>query len=120
MLEKERRIRLTPEGYRKICEMVDDRASPDGFIRCEWCGKSIGRFHHHHIRFRSAWGSDTLENLILLCENCHSIYAHGRKEKLYRQEFVDCRMNVNPIKAWNEAHKEKAEGLYEKYGRKKK
>lgn len=120
MIEKEKRIRLTPNGYRKICEMVDERASPHGYIRCEWCGKSIGRFHHHHIRFRSAYGSDTLENLILLCENCHSIYAHGRKEKLYRKEFTDYRMNVGPIKEWNESHREKAEKIYESYRRKKK
>lgn len=114
-IKKEERIRLKPEGYRKICEMVDRRASQDGYIRCEWCGKSVGRFHHHHIRFRSAWGSDTLENLICLCENCHAIYAHGKKEKLYRKQFQDFRMNTGRIKEWNERHREEAEKIYERY-----
>lgn len=119
---REERIRLTPEGYRKICEMVDERASPEGYIRCEWCGKSVGRFHHHHIRFRSAGGSDTLENLILLCENCHDIYAHGNtglKEQKYRMLFRDCRMDTGSIKEWNESHRAQAEEIYRKHRRKK-
>lgn len=119
---REERIRLTPEGYHEICKLVDKRASPEGYIRCEWCGKSVGRMHHHHIRFRSAGGSDTLENLILLCENCHSIYAHGTtgmKEQKYRMLFRDCRMDDKDgyIYKWNKGHKEEAEKIYHKYRR---
>lgn len=33
--------------------------------------------HHHHIRFRSAGGQDTSENLALLCNACHAdVHAH--------------------------------------------
>lgn len=116
-IQKEKRIRLTPTGYKKICQLVDKRASPDGYIRCEWCGKSIGRFHHHHIRFRSAYGSDTLENLILLCENCHEIYAHGTNEKKYRMLFTDCRMEQGNIKEWNKIHRSEALKIYERNAR---
>lgn len=116
---KEERIRLTAEGYRKICGLVDERASPRGYPRCEWCGKSVGRFHHHHIRFRSAYGSDTLENLIFLCENCHAIYAHGTNERKFKLLFQDCRMAIPPIKGWNERHKKEAQAIYKQYRRKK-
>ena len=114
-IKREERVRLKPVGYKKICELVDERASKDGYIRCEWCGKSVGRFHHHHIRFRSAYGSDTLENLILLCENCHEIYAHGTKEKKFRLLFQDCRMSTGYIKQWNKDHQEQAQAIYKRY-----
>lgn len=119
-LKREERIRLTPEGYKKICELADERASRKGYIQCEWCGKSVGRFHHHHIRFRSEYGSDTLPNLIVLCENCHSIYAHGIKSKKFRVLFTDCRMAVDPIKAWNREHEKEAQEIYKRHRRKKK
>lgn len=119
-LPHEERIRLTLQGYHEICKLVDKRASPEGYIRCEWCGKSVGRMHHHHIRFRSGYGSDTLDNLILLCENCHTMYAHGDHEKKYRILFLDCRMDTGPIKEWNEAHRTEAEEIYRIYRRKQK
>lgn len=114
-IKREERIRLTPIGYKKICELVDKRASRDGYLKCEWCGKSMGRFHHHHIRFRSSYGSDTLDNLICLCENCHSIYAHGDKSKKYKILFQDCRMETGYIKEWNRQHKDQAKDIYERY-----
>jgi len=49
--------------------------------RCEDCG---GRgdwrgLAAHHAVFRSHGGSDTLDNLVLLCGKCHS-KRHGIKE----------------------------------------
>ena len=114
-IRREQRIRLKPEGYRRIGKLVFERASRDGYPRCEWCGKSIGALQCHHIRFRSKYGSDTLENLILLCENCHEIYAHGAKEKKYRILFQDCRMNTGYIKQWNQDHQEQAEAIHKRY-----
>lgn len=81
---REPRLRLSKEGYRRLCELVDER---DGG-RCIICGASFG-LHHHHVRFRSAWGSDREDNLVLLCYKCHDIYAHGKKEKSYRGEFEE-------------------------------
>ena len=86
-IKKGNKIRLSPLGYRRICQMVDE----------------------------SAGGSDTLENLILLCENCHEIYAHGDNERKYRVLFTDCRMDVGRMKAWNEAHKGEAERIYRRF-----
>jgi len=43
--------------------------------RCRVCGKPST--HHHHIRFRSAGGSDSSENLVSLCVWCHQkIHDH--------------------------------------------
>ena len=56
-----------------------------------------------------------MENLILLCENCHEIYAHGDNERKYRVLFTDCRMDVGRMKAWNEAHKGEAERIYRRF-----
>lgn len=119
-IKRQKRVILSPLGYRKICQLVDKRASEGcGYHRCEWCGKTIGIFHHHHIHFRSEGRLDTLENLILLCANCHEIYAHGHKKHLYQKMFIDCRMNQEPIRSWNRNHRAEAEKIYKKYRRNK-
>lgn len=38
---------------------------------CQCCGKKNCRVEVHHIVFRRNGGSDNLENLITLCEDCH-------------------------------------------------
>lgn len=111
-----KRIRLTPRGYRLICRLVDERASVGtGCPHCEWCGRTDRPLQHHHIRFRSAGGGDTLENLILLCDACHRDLAHGVKEKEYAVAFVDCRMHKKPILEFNIRAKARAMLICEKY-----
>lgn len=108
---REERIRLNQSSWQKLCKLVDER---DGY-RCKLCGSPIG-LHHHHIRFRSAWGSDTIDNLILLCYKCHDIYAHGTKEKGYRSMFEDY-VNGDYCQSFKEGHQEELDKIYE--GRKK-
>lgn len=113
------KTRLTPRGYRLICSLVDERASVGtGFPHCEWCGLSVRPLQHHHIRFRSAGGGDTLENLILLCDICHRDLAHGVKEKEYAEAFVKYRMHKKPILDFNVKERWKAMRIYEKYKKK--
>ena len=45
---------------------------------CQCCGKKHVRLEVHHIIFRSQGGSDELENLITLCEKCHSAIHNGK------------------------------------------
>jgi 5-methylcytosine-specific restriction endonuclease McrA len=43
--------------------------------RCRVCRTIAAAFSPasvHHIRYRSAGGTDATENLILLCQNCHN------------------------------------------------
>lgn len=47
---------------------------------CQCCGKKNCRLEVHHIVFRSNGGSDTLENLITLCEDCHKAVHLGEIE----------------------------------------
>ena len=47
---------------------------------CQCCGKKNCRLEVHHIQFRSNEGSDDLENLIALCEDCHNAIHHDGKE----------------------------------------
>ena len=47
---------------------------------CQCCGKKNCRVEVHHIKFRSDGGSDTLENLITLCEDCHKAIHLGKIE----------------------------------------
>lgn len=106
MFPREERIRLTKQGYKELCRMIDGR---DGY-RCIICGAPSG-LHHHHVRFRSAWGSDREDNMVLLCAACHDIYAHGTKEKGYRAMFQDY-LESEHVKAWREAHRADLERIY--------
>lgn len=42
--------------------------------RCQVCGydKNINILQVHHIKFRKFGGTDDLDNLMLLCPNCHA------------------------------------------------
>jgi 5-methylcytosine-specific restriction endonuclease McrA len=71
---KRKSKRLSPAKYRKLCEEVARRAGN----RCERCKPSKGRLTVHHIIKRSQGGTDTLDNLILLCEKCHGA-EHGER-----------------------------------------
>lgn len=44
---------------------------------CQCCGKRNCRVEAHHIVFRSNGGSDSLDNLITLCEDCHKAVHLG-------------------------------------------
>lgn len=53
--------------------------------RCERCeqlceGSYWGNAPHvHHVQLRSQGGSDTLDNLVLLCGRCHGFVHDNRK-----------------------------------------
>ena len=58
--------RLGQDEYRLLRLAVLER---DGW-RCQQCG-SMCNLEVHHLTFRSRAGSDSLENLIALCADCH-------------------------------------------------
>ena len=45
---------------------------------CQCCKTKKGTLHVHHIIYRSNGGSDKMENLITLCENCHKKLHDGK------------------------------------------
>lgn len=45
---------------------------------CQVCGKKNVRFEVHHIIYRSQCGTDDENNLITLCEDCHSRVHDGK------------------------------------------
>jgi len=66
-LFKDARIKLDSESYSKLHRQVLKR---DGW-RCQVCG-SMQHLQVHHLKFRSHSGSDSEENLITLCAQCHA------------------------------------------------
>jgi len=50
----------------------------DGY-QCHKCKTKKGKMHVHHVVFRSNGGTDSPENLIVLCSDCH--------DKLHKGEF---------------------------------
>ena len=45
---------------------------------CQICGKKHTRLEVHHIKYRSQGGTDDDNNLITLCEDCHSDIHDGK------------------------------------------
>lgn len=45
---------------------------------CQHCKTKKGTLHAHHIIYRRNGGADTLDNLIVLCEECHKKLHDGK------------------------------------------
>lgn len=75
---KRPRLKLQLAEYQALRNQVLKR---DGW-RCQRCGTS-NDLHVHHVKSRSSFGDDTLENLIALCAKCHetlhrrTYFIHG-------------------------------------------
>ena len=68
---KPTRLRIDPDLYDQLRNQVLRR---DGW-RCQACG-TMSNLEVHHKEFRSHSGTDSDENLITLCNNCHSALHH--------------------------------------------
>lgn len=64
-------LRLDAVSYERLRQQVLRR---DGW-RCQGCG-TMSNLEVHHKQFRSHSGYDTEENLITLCNACHSSIHH--------------------------------------------
>jgi 5-methylcytosine-specific restriction endonuclease McrA len=64
---KKRVLRLAPDEFRQLRGAVLERDS----WRCQSCGRCRD-LQVHHKQFRSRSGEDRAENLITLCNDCHS------------------------------------------------
>lgn len=68
--------------WRVVCAKVDQR---DGRM-CRCCDKRsdpdatglLTRGHRHHLVYRSAGGTDTTDNLVTLCADCHNAEHKNR------------------------------------------
>ena len=69
--QKSTPLRLDPQSYESLRQQVLRR---DGW-RCQGCG-TMSNLEVHHKQFRSHSGPDTEENLITLCNTCHSSIHH--------------------------------------------
>ena len=54
--------------------------------KCMECGKSNCKLEVHHIKPRRLNGSNTLSNLITLCETCHQ-KTEGKEEQYMKHYF---------------------------------
>jgi ATP-dependent DNA helicase RecQ len=61
------RLRLDAESYNRLRQQILRR---DGW-RCQSCG-AMANLEVHHNQFRSQSGDDSEENLVTLCNVCHS------------------------------------------------
>ena len=64
---KQPRVKLDLEAYRKMHRQILERDA----WRCQMCGR-MQRLQVHHLEIRSRCGSDSEENLITLCAECHA------------------------------------------------
>jgi 5-methylcytosine-specific restriction endonuclease McrA len=71
---KNRTLRLVPAAYRQLWVAVLKRDR----WRCQSCGRSRD-LQVHHKQFRSRSGEDRAENLITLCNDCHSRLHESRQ-----------------------------------------
>ena len=72
------RTEISPEVRRVVLE----RDSIDDCPVCRYCGRPLlhGGAHLHHVVRRSQGGEGTPENLITLCQKCHTLLHNGHSE----------------------------------------
>ena len=71
MFPKDKKVRLKGKALQQLYAKVMERD--------ECCCHECGSFHNveiHHIKFKSQGGSDSLENLVCLCQEHHAS-RHG-------------------------------------------
>lgn len=101
-------IRLTVNANKRIRRMVHDRDDN----ACILCGWTLG-VDCHHVIFRSAGGEDTAENMVCLCRKCHTLYAHGKKQKAFQKLFLEY-LSSDKCQKWNEKHRSVLDEIYSK------
>lgn len=66
---------MTKEKKRYIPKAVSDEVQKRHFFECAWCGVHLSE--RHHITEFHKEGEHSVDNLILLCPNCHTIVHNG-------------------------------------------
>lgn len=62
----------------RIPSMTSKKVWQEAGQRCSFCAESaVEALHIHHIMAREHGGSNQVENLILVCANCHGKITHG-------------------------------------------
>lgn len=61
---------------RYIPKKVSDQVKKDHYFECAWC--TINLTERHHITHYSKGGEHSVDNLILLCPNCHTMLHQGQ------------------------------------------
>ena len=90
-------IRALTDGYKpydwqyQISNRLDENIRKAVILRdggkCMECGKSNCRLEVHHIKPRRCNGSNTISNLITLCEKCHQ-KTEGKEEQYMQHYFA--------------------------------
>lgn len=84
---KARLKRLAQKNRATVMQAVDARDND----QCRICQITTSAYdlirqpHHHHIKYRSQGGQDTVENVILLCASCHDKVHRSGKLRLLGQ-----------------------------------
>lgn len=75
-----------PNRSRKIPPEVSKKVKERHFFQCAWDGENV--IEQHHIKYFHLGGEHTVDNLILLCRNCHKLVHDGviNKEELIKRK----------------------------------
>lgn len=68
--------------------------------RCAICGCTTGPFRIHHVRYKSKGGSNIDDNLIVVCDNCHTGKNHkpgGILDELRKSRISTTKKEIHPI-----------------------
>ena len=59
---------------------------------CQICYRDTMVPEYHHVIFRSQGGSDSLDNMMILCNECHHIIHHGNHGSGEHRKLSEKRM----------------------------
>lgn len=78
MFPKSRPVRLSGTALKRVCEEVYERDKGC----CVNCGRYVAEgTKPHHVLFKSRGGGDTVDNMVMLCNECHFKVHHSHLGK---------------------------------------
>ena len=65
--------------------------------RCDKCGDMLRRFEKHHVKPVAAGGSDSIDNLVLLCPPCHAQETEKQEQSGMGRQSVWFESRLSPV-----------------------
>ena len=89
MIQKTKQIRLKGKALADLVKEVVERDRHCCVVCRRWVEDGV---KPHHVCYKSHGGSDTLDNMVVLCNDCHYAVHHGKnsaevKDKIRR--YID-------------------------------
>ena len=89
-----KRFDMKSKGGRKAWIRLKDEVWARDRGVCQLCYRDTVVPEFHHVIYKSQGGSDTIDNILLLCFDCHHTIHHGNHDSDKMRRLAEKRMGA--------------------------